>query len=255
MEKMDGGLIIKQKPITLSLFIFTFLFFLFIDARAQADTYCVGCDDGTAATCDGGAACAALMIDPGCNGGNTGFICSDIADALDCIDDLDDANAEIIIAQNPPMMPYTGPGDGFPIDNTAMMMDQEINIQGGWDAMGCTSQTLPLDPTNTIIKAPSMDRVFLIDNTTSDLLTVTLQGLTITGGDPMSACGGVTNAGGGVCVESTGGAGGVAFTGNLNIYDDNDADSGGGLAIIAVGFGNITASLDQDFITFNNALV
>src|SRR3990172_9863456 len=240
MEKMDGGLIIKQKPITLSLFIFTFLFFLFIDARAQADTYCVGCDDGTAATCDGGAACAALMIDPGCNGGNTGFICSDIADALDCIDDLDDANAEIIIAQNPPMMPYTGPGDGFPIDNTAMM-DQTINILGGWSSSNCGSQTL--NPSNTIIQAPANDRVLFINNTMSDLLTVTLEGLTITGGDPTGNCGpGALSGpnGGGVCATSTTmGSGGLNFTSRSNIYNENSATSpqgkGGGLAVIAGG--------------------
>src|SRR3972149_2657363 len=252
MEKMDGGLIIKQKPITLSLFIFTFLFFLFIDARAQADTYCVGCDDGTAATCDGGAACAALMIDPGCNGGNTGFICSDIADALDCIDDLDDANAEIIIAQNPPMMPYTGPGDGFPIDNTAMM-DQTINILGGWSSSNCGSQTL--NPSNTIIQAPANDRVLFINNTMSDLLTVTLEGLTITGGDTMSICGPSIQAGGGVCVTSTLlGTGGVMFTSSSNIYDGNTAGAaGGGLAVANDSEGNFIVTIVNDKFSNNSS--
>src|SRR3989337_3682423 len=192
---MDGGLIIKEKPITLTLIIFTFLCLIFLGTKAQALTYCVGCNSATAASCSGAdpGNMAADPCDTGnfCTAGTNGVVCPTIADAIDCLNANADQMATIRIAQNPtmPLTPYTGPGSTNPIDNTAMMMDQEINIQGGWDAMGCTSQTLPLDPTNTIIEAPSMDRVFLIDNTTSDLLTVTLQGLTITGGNPTGNCG------------------------------------------------------------------
>src|SRR3972149_7464077 len=167
MEKMDGGLFIEKKTITLTLIIFTFLCFLFLGARAQADTYCVGCSGASAADCDGNAACGDPCDDPM----DMGFNCPTIEDALDCIATNMDPDAEIRIAQNPtmPLTPYTGPGSTNPIDNTAMMMDQEIIIQGGWDPMDCTSQTLPLDPTNTIIEAPSMDRVFFINNTLREL--------------------------------------------------------------------------------------
>jgi len=237
---MDGGSLLEKKLITLTLIIFTFLCFLFLGTRVQADTYCVGCPGASAANCDGNAACGAPCDDPM----TMGFNCPTIENALDCIATNMDPDATIRIAQNPtmPLTPYTGPGSTNPIDNTAMMMDQEINIQGGWDAMGCTSQTLPLDPTNTIIEAPSMDRVFLIDNTTSDLLTVTLQGLTITGGNPTGNCGpGMLSGpnGAGVCATSTSGSGGLNYTSISNIYKENNATSpqgkGGGLAVIAGG--------------------
>jgi len=48
---MDGGLIIKQKPITLSLFIFTFLCFILLGTKAKAENFCVGCPTATAANC------------------------------------------------------------------------------------------------------------------------------------------------------------------------------------------------------------
>ncbi len=253
---MDGGLIIKQKPITLTLIIFTFLCFLFLSTNAQALVYCVGCTGATAATCTGGAACAGF-----CNGGTNGVVCSDIADALDCIDQNNDINATIRIAQNPPMTPYTGPGTLNTIDNTAGA-NQTINILGGWTATTCANPTV--NPTNTVVQAPLTDRVFLINNTTANLLTVTLQGLTITGGNPDTEdCGDGSLSdenGAGVCATSTSGMGGLNFTSMSNIYDDNNASSGsgGGLAVIAGGGGNIifVSGMEMgggDTFTNNNA--
>jgi hypothetical protein len=258
---MDGGLLIKEKPITLTLIIFTFLCFFFLSTKAQAGVYCVGCSGATAATCTGGAACAGF-----CTGGTNGVVCSDIADALDCIDQNDDINATIRIAQNPtmPLTPYTGPGSTNPIDNTATMADQTINILGGWTATTCANQTV--NPTNTVVQAPMTDRVFLINNTTANLLTVTLEGLTITGGNPdteLCGSGSLTNKNGaGVCATSTSGMGGLNFTSMSNIYDDNDATSsgaGGGLAVIAGGGGDIVFESGMemgggDTFTNNNAL-
>jgi len=258
---MDEKLI-ERYVLIISLIMFTLSSVLFLSTRAQADTYCVGCDDGTATTCGGGAACGALMT-PGCNGGNTGVICSDITDALDCIDDLDDPDATIRIAQNPPMMPFDGPGNSFIINNTTAPADdsQIINIRGGWTASTCATQTL--NPSNTIVEAPMNDRVFLINNTTSDLLGVTLEGLTITGGNPMSGtatnCGGVNLGdlnGGGVCAEADG-SGGLIFTSMSNIYDGNSASDssakGGGLAVISSGGGVINATIMNDTFTNNQA--
>src|SRR3989304_7851351 len=225
---MDGGLIIKEKPITLTLIIFTFLCLIFLGPRAQALTYCVGCNSATAATCSG--------ADPdnpaanGCDGSNdciagtNGVVCPSIEDALDCINVNDDPDATIRIAQGT----RTGPGANKSINNTAAS-DQTINILGGFISTNCTSRTL--NPSNTIIQAPLDDRVFHIDNTTSDSLEVNLEGLTITDGDPDTGdkfCTGVDD-GGGVCATSTG-TGGLIFTSNSNIYDGNSADSGGGLA-------------------------
>src|SRR3990170_3916948 len=193
MEKMDGGSLLEKKPITLSLIIFTFLFLLFLGARAQADTYCVGCPGASAANCDGNAACGAPCDDPM----TMGFNCPTIENALDCIATNMDPDATIRIAQNPtmPLTPYTGPGSTNPIDNT-----------------------------------------------TSDLLTVTLQGLTITGGNPTGNCGpGMLSGpnGAGVCATSTSGSGGLNYTSISNIYKENNATSpqgkGGGLAVIAGG--------------------
>src|SRR3972149_9749074 len=164
---MDGGLTIKQKPITLSLFIFTFLCFLFLSTKAQALTYCVGCNSATAATCSGAdpdnpAANGCDFTDV-CTAGTNGVVCPTIVDALDCIDDNNDIDATIRIAQGT----RTGPGANKTIVNTAAS-DQTINILGGFDSTNCTSRTL--NPSNTIIQAPLNDRVFKINNTTPDSL-------------------------------------------------------------------------------------
>src|SRR3990172_2767520 len=190
---MDGGLTIKQKPITLTLFIFTFLCFFFLGTSAQALVYCVGCSGATAATCTGGDACGAP-----CNTGTNSVVCPTIAAALQCIDDNDDANAEIRIPQNPPMAtPYPGPGNTEIIDNTVTPgAAQDIDILGGWSSSNCGNGTQTLNPTNTIVKAPMDDRVFFIDNTTNFSLNVMLEGLTITGGDPLPNCVGDDNGGG-----------------------------------------------------------
>src|SRR3972149_8890961 len=220
MEKMDGGSLLEKKPITLTLIIFTFFCFLFIDTKAQALTYCVGCPMASAATCTGSAAAACNTECP------AAVVCPTIAAALTCIDNNNDINATIRIAQNPtmPLTPYKGPGNTEIIDNTAGAA-QDIDILGGWSSANCGTQTL--NPTNTIVLAPMNDRVFLIDNTTNFSLDVTLEGLTITGGDPTPNCAGDDN-GGGVCVTSSSGTGGVIFTSNTNIYDDNMANVDGG---------------------------
>ena len=241
---MDGGLFKKEKPITLSLIIFTFLCFLFFSTNAQALVYCVGCSGATAGTCTGGVACGAP-----CNTGTNGVVCPTIAAALTCINNNNDLNATIRLAQNSPMMPYTGPGSSNVINNTESAA-QTINILGGWTATTCATQTV--NPTNTIVEAPMDDRVFLINNTTNFALDVTLEGLTITGGDPMPNCDGVN--GGGVCVTSSSGTGGVIFTSSTNIYDDNMANaSGGGLAVITQVGGNIMATTTDDTFTNNSA--
>lgn len=199
---MDGGLIIKEKLITLTLIIFTFLCFFFLGTKAQALTYCVGCNSATAATCSGAdpGNMAADPCDTGnfCTAGTNGVVCPTIADAIDSLNANADQMATIRIAQNPtmPLTPYTGPGSTNPIDNTATMADQTINILGGWTATTCANQTV--NATNTVVQAPMTDRVFLIDNTTNFSLDVTLEGLTITGGAPLPNCGGGDNGGGGM---------------------------------------------------------
>src|SRR3990172_1301457 len=201
---MDGGLIIKEKPITLTLIIFTFLCLIFLGTKAQALTYCVGCNSATAATCSGAdpGNMAADPCDTGnfCTAGTNGVVCPTIADAIDCLNANADQMATIRIAQNPtmPLTPYTGPGSSNPIDNTATMAAQTIIIQGDAGASTCAAPPPIPDPTNTIVQAPMTDRVFLIDNTTNFSLSVTLEGLTITGGDPPIGC--VSFSGGGVCV-------------------------------------------------------
>ena len=151
------------------------------------------------------------------------------------------------------MMPYIGPGSMNPINNTATMAAQTINILWGWTATTCAIQTL--NPTNTIVEADMDDRVFLINNTTNFSLDVTLEGLTITGGDPMPDCGGITDPGGGVCVSSTAGTGGVIFTSGTNIYEDNMANFiGGGLAVITKTGGNINATTMNDTFTNNSSI-
>jgi len=97
------------------------------------------------------------------------------------------------------------------------------------------------------------DRVFHIDNTTANLLTVTLEALTITGGDSMSGCGASSNGGGGVCVESTASTGGVGFKSISNIYDSNTAGVGGGLEVSTSVGGNISATIMNDIFTNNSA--
>ena len=97
------------------------------------------------------------------------------------------------------------------------------------------------------------DRVFHIDNTTANLLTVTLEALTITGGDSMSGCGASSNGGGGVCVESTASTGGVGFKSISNIYDSNTAGVGGGLEVSTSSGGNISATIMNDIFTNNSA--
>ena len=249
---MDGGLIIKQKPITLSLIIFTFLCFLFLGTKAQAFVYCVtdgmmgsGCSNPSAGTCTGGGAatCGAGICDTNPNG----QVCDTIAEALACIDTRNDANAIIRVGTGT----HDGPGTGAmkTINNTAGAA-QDIDILGGF-ASNCVTRTI--NPSNTTVEAPMDDRVFHINNTMSNSLNVTLEGLTITGGDPMSDC---DDSGGGVCVTSTAGTGGVIFTSSTNIYDDNMANQdGGGLAVKTEMGGNsdINATTMNDTFTNNSA--
>src|SRR3972149_9415506 len=113
---MDGGLFIKEKPITLTLIIFAFLCLIFLGTKAQALTYCVGCNSATAATCSGAdpGNMAADPCDTGnfCPAGTNGVVCPTIADAIDCLNANADQMATIRIAQNPPMAtPYPGPGN------------------------------------------------------------------------------------------------------------------------------------------------
>ena len=198
---MDENCLKNRKFLSLCI-IATFCCFLFFGTDAQAFVYCVGCNEGTAATCTGGDDC---NVGGNCDSGTNSVVCNDIAEALTCIDALDDTNATIRVAQGM----HTGPGSSSPIDNSAGAA-QTISILGGWTANTCVTQTL--NPTNTTVQAPVNDRVFTIDNTMTDPLNVTLQGLTITGGEPSSnSCDG-TNDGGGVCATSSGGTGGLMFT-------------------------------------------
>lgn len=181
---MDGGLFIKEKPITLTLIIFTFLCFIFLSTKAKAENFCVGCPTATAANCTVSTNCPA-----GVNGGG---VCPTILAAVtDAVADPTSTAETIKIAQGT----YPGPGTGAgSIDPPFGASPKTINIQGGFN-ITCSSSTV--DPTNTIINAPMNDRVFHIDNTTANLLTVTLEGLTITMGDPLPNCGGGDNGGGG----------------------------------------------------------
>src|SRR3972149_12188230 len=202
---MDGGLIIKEKPITLTLIIFTFLCFLFLGTKAKALVYCVvpnpmmgsGCGPPAGGRCTGGgtATCGAGFCDTNPNG----QVCDSIAEALACIATRMDANADIRVGTGTHTGPGSTAGVGTNINNTAGAA-QDIDILGGFGS-ACTPASRNLNPSNTIIQALMDDRVFLINNTTNFSLDVTLEGLTITGGEPLPNCFGGDN-GGGVCVES-----------------------------------------------------
>ena len=252
----DGGSFHKHKNSTLIVITFTFFCFLFLSTKARALVYCVGCNSATAATCSGAdpgnmaaAGCTATTL---CDDGVNSVVCPNIDEALDCIDLNNDTNATIRVAQGM----HTGPGSGNPIDNTATMAAQTINILGGWAASNCVSRTL--NPTNTTVD-PVNDRVFYISNTADFTLSITLEGLTITGGDPTSNICGPSpldeDNGGGVCVDSLMGTGGVNFTSKSNIYDDNEANRGGGLAVVAggMGTGNMNVTIMNDTFTNNLA--
>ncbi|MDA2921193.1 hypothetical protein MYX76_17170, partial [Desulfobacterota bacterium AH_259_B03_O07] len=242
------------QKISTRIFVILFLLIncLILGTNANALVYCVtdglmgsGCSTASAATCTGGTACGADCT-------SAGHICTSITDALMCIAANADAAAIVRVGSGTHVGPgTTGVGAGLSIINS-LGAAQDIDILGGF-ASSCTPATRTLNPANTIIQAAAMDRVFHIDNTTNFSLDVTLEGFTITGGNPSGSCG---LSGGGVCVTSTGGTGDVIFTGNLNIYDNNDADAGGGgVSIIAdTSGGNINASFEQDIITFNDAL-
>jgi hypothetical protein len=242
--------LIEKNIITVSLIFLALASILLVSAKAQALFYCVGCNGASAGTCTGGGAgCTAPAGN--CDSGTNGVVCNDISEALNCIDQNDDTNATIKVAQGT----HEGPGSDLgDIINNLAGANQTIQILGGWSSSNCGSQTL--NPSNTIIEAPTDDRVFFIDNTTNFSLGVTLEGLTITGGDPTPNCGTGDN-GGGVCVVSTAGTGGVMFTSSTNIYDANTAggDLGGGLSVSAITGGNINATSVNDVFTNNSAAV
>jgi hypothetical protein len=248
-----GRKLIEKNIFTLSLIFFALSSMLLISTKAQALFYCVGCNGASAGTCTGGGAgCTAPAGN--CDSGTNGVVCNDISEALNCIDQNDDTNATIKVAQGT----HEGPGSDLgDIINNLAGANQTIQILGGWSSSNCGSQTL--NPSNTIIKAPTDDRVFRINNTTNFPLNVKLEGITITGGEPNFSvnCIGGESSGGGVCVTSTGGTGGVVFTSSTNIYDANTATnndgSGGGLAIVSQTGGDITATTMGDTFTNNSA--
>jgi len=246
---MGGRFLLEEKPITLGLIIFTFFCFIFLGTKTQALTYCVGCNSATAATCSGAdpANPAADGCDTAnvCTAGTNSVVCPTIADALDCIDDNDDTNATITIAQNPtmPLTPYTGPGSSNPINNTATMAAQTINILGGFNST-CTTRTV--NALNTTINAPGGQRVFDIDSVTSTL-NITIDGVTIQNGDPASGIGG------GIRAQSSGAAGSLNFTSTNNTYNTNNAPSDGGGLGVSAGPGSATALIDSNTFINNSA--
>src|SRR3990170_5477582 len=234
---MKESEIVKRVSITLLIILFTFLLFTFVGSMAKAENFCVGCPTATPANCDFAVSCPA-----GVNGGG---ICPTIAAAVAAAELDPTVTAETIkIAQGT----HTGPGTAPVIDppfGGGALTTKTINILGGFNST-CTSRTV--NAANTIIMAPGGQRVFDIDAAGTETLNITINGVTIQNGTPVSG------DGGGIRARATGAGGSLNFTSTNNSYDTNAAPGdSGGLSVIA-GLGSATALIDNNTFINNSAV-
>src|SRR3989304_2856928 len=234
---MKESEILKKVYITFIVTLLVFICSLFIISNTQAEFFCVGCPTATVANCVG-----AVSGQAGVNGGG---ICPTIAAAVAAAELDPTVTAETIkIAQGT----HTGPGTAPVIDppfGGGALTTKTINILGGFNST-CTSRTV--NAANTIIMAPGGQRVFDIDAAGTETLNITINGVTIQNGTPVSG------DGGGIRARATGAGGSLNFTSTNNSYDTNAAPGdSGGLSVIA-GLGSATALIDNNTFINNSAV-
>src|SRR3990170_6076807 len=201
----DGGSFHKHKNSTLIVITFTFFCFLFLGSKAEAESFCVGCLTATPANCTVSTNCPA--------GGSGGGVCPDLDAAVtDALADMTLTAETIKIAQGTHTGPGSSPVIGPPFGG--VLTTKTINILGGFNST-CTSRTV--NAANTIIMAPGGQRVFDIDAAGTETLNITIDGVTIQNGTPVSG------DGGGIRARATGAGGSLNFLSTKKKYFINIA--------------------------------